>query len=307
MLINHSNKHQQWTQQTLKTVLIFLFLLWLPVQDSLALEEFTHYQQTRYAIENSKIKESSGLACSKKNNTVLWTHNDSGHMPIIYAMSDRGKELGTFFLEDVISRDWEDMASFSLNGQPYILVADSGDNFGIFNTYTLSIFKEPDLRHRSPSALSPQWQINYRFADNKSYDVEAVAVDVSRNRIILLTKRTAQALIFEIPLKTESVDNIIVAEQVGEFEDIVHPTAMDITADGSTMIILTYGRIHLFDSIDSFKPKPLKKFRKRKHVIEYTGLFQPEGLCLSKDEKVLYVSSERYPRLIKIKNQQDLK
>lgn len=293
--------------QRLKTALILLLFLLLPVQNGWTQADFTDYQESRYTIENSKIKESSGLACSKNNNTVLWTHNDSGHMPIIYAMSDKGEDLGTFFLEDVISRDWEDMASFSFRGKNYILLADSGDNFEFFQTYTLSIFKEPDLNSRSPSALSPQWQINYRFADNKSYDVEAVAVDVLRNTILLLTKRTSHALIFELPLRMADPDSIAVAEQLGEFKNIVHPTAMDITADGRMLMVLTYGYIHLFDRLDVFEQKTLVKYKKRKQVIKYKGLFQPEALCLSKDEQALFVTSERKFRLIKLGIQQGLK
>lgn len=269
--------------------------------------EFNHYQLTYYPIQNSQIKESSGLACSRRSRSVLWTHNDSGHMPIIYALSDSGEDLGTYFLEGVNSRDWEDMAAFSLNGRPYILVADSGDNFEIFQTYTLSIFKEPDLNRRSSSALSPQWQVNYRFADYKSYDVEAVAVDVQRHSVLLLSKRTPNALMFEVPLQMAEGEQIVTAEQVGELVDIIHPTAMDMTADGETLIILTYGYIHFFERLNKPQGDNKVKYRKIKQPIEYKKLFQPEALCLSSNEKEIFVTSERKTRLLKIQAQQDMK
>ncbi|MCN4144285.1 MAG: hypothetical protein LC437_04210 [Thiohalomonas sp.] len=62
-------------------------------------------EQKRYPIENKLINESSGLACSTREKKVLWTHNDSGHMPIIYALNHKGKDLGAFHLDDVQSYD----------------------------------------------------------------------------------------------------------------------------------------------------------------------------------------------------------
>ncbi len=288
------------------TAALFFFLTVLAPHEQVQ-ADITQYQQSRYAIQNSQINESSGLACSKRYQRVLWTHNDSGHMPIIYAMSDQGEDLGTFFLEDVVSRDWEDMASFSLNGQPYILIADSGDNFGIYRTYTLSIFSEPDIKNRSLSAQSPLWQIEYRFPDHGSYDVEAVTVDVPRNKILLLTKKTPHAILYEVPLQVKNSNQVYVAENTAEFSDVIHPTAMDITADGRTLLILTYGRIHFYESLQPFYTKDKVKYRKAKQVIKYKGLYQAEALCLSDDKQTIYLTSERKSRLLKIDSLQGFK
>src|SRR5215475_15565924 len=35
-------------------------------------------------LENQSIKESSGIAASRRNAGVLWTHNDSGDGPFIF-------------------------------------------------------------------------------------------------------------------------------------------------------------------------------------------------------------------------------
>ena len=283
---------------------LFLFIF---TQYVCAEMDTTASQQSYFTIENNQIKESSGLACSKQNTALLWTHNDSGHMPVIYAMSDKGEDLGTFFLEDVVSRDWEDMASFKRDGQAYLLVADTGDNFKIFRAYTLSIFKEPELSTKVKSALSPLWQVKYRFPDNQSYDVEAVSVDVQRDKVILLTKRTPFAQVYEVPLGKETVSDIVVAEKVGEFNEIVNPTAADMTADGNLLLVLTYGRVHLFDKQRTSATQPHVRYIKRKQVIKYKGLFQPEAMCLSADKQSIYVTSERKSGLIKIKTQQYIK
>ncbi len=47
-------------------------------------------------IESSEIEESSGIAASRCNENVFWTHNDSGDEAFIYAFDGKGKKLGTW-------------------------------------------------------------------------------------------------------------------------------------------------------------------------------------------------------------------
>jgi len=279
----------------------FKFLGWLAVYSAvyspLAWSQLTvlDSEQKRYSIENKKINESSGLACSSRNKKHLWTHNDSGHMPIIYAMDNKGKDLATYHLEDIESNDWEDMDAFEYQGMHYLLIADTGDNFKLRFNYRINIINEPELKDNNRSAVSPAWSFSYQFEDNASFDVESVAVDVSREKIILLTKRTPHALMFELPLKPDDSEKIQLAVKTGEFKDIIKPSALDISADGQLMSINTYHRIHRFIR-DSLEDDWVYDYS-----LSYKKLFQPEAMCLSKNKKHYYVSSEKKPYLIKIK------
>jgi len=265
-------------------------------------------EQKRYAIENKKVNESSGLACSTRDKHLLWTHNDSGHMPIIYAMDHKGKDRGTFHLENIESYDWEDMDAFEYQGEHYLLIADTGDNFNLRWDYRISIIKEPTIDDQQRSAVSPVGTYTFRYEDGQSYDVESVAVDIVREKIILLTKRTSHAIMFELPLKplfskplfSKATDNdeTQIAVKTGEFKRIINPSALDISADGRLMSINTYARIH--------------RFRRNAHKnrqadwsyynsLKYKKLFQPEAMCLRKDEKYYYVSSEKKSYLLKLR------
>ena len=263
-------------------------------------------EQKRNSIENKKISESSGLACSTRDKHLLWTHNDSGHMPIIYAMDSTGRDLGAFHLEDIESRDWEDMDAFKYQGKHYLLIADTGDNFRMLWDYRISIIKEPKIGKKNRSAISPAWSFTFKYEDGSSYDVEAVAVDVSREKIVLLTKRTPHALMFELPLKPLDEEQVQVAVKTGEFNDIVKSSALDISADGKLMSINTYRRIHLYTRSDiSLQEKSLQENAwKYKHSLSYKKMFQPEAMCLAKDQKHYYVSSEKKPYLLKIRAKQ---
>ena len=62
-------------------------------------------------LASADILESSGLAVSKCQQNVFWTHNDSGDDAFIYAFAGDGKHLGTWRVTGAVNRDWEDMAS----------------------------------------------------------------------------------------------------------------------------------------------------------------------------------------------------
>jgi len=252
-------------------------------------------KQDKYAIENKKIKESSGLACSTRDKKIIWTHNDSGHMPIIYAMSHKGKDLAAFHLDGIENYDWEDMDAFQYQGQSYLLIADTGDNYRLRWNYQISIIKEPKLKKKRHSTISPVWSFAYQYEDGLSYDVESVAVDVLREKILLLTKRTSHAILFELPLKPKDNDEIQVAVKVGEFEKFKKPTALDISKNGRLMSVNTYRRVHRFSR------KYKEEAWQYKDSLKYKALFQPEAMCLSKSEKHYYITSERKAYLIQLK------
>ena len=84
-------------------------------------------QATAFTLSNDKtlstsLSESSGLTyCRGK----LWTHNDSGNGPKIYALNpSNGTIIQTITLEGVINNDWEDLASDGY----HLYIADTGNN-----------------------------------------------------------------------------------------------------------------------------------------------------------------------------------
>jgi len=252
-------------------------------------------KQQRFNIKNKSISESSGLACSTRDNKILWTHNDSSHMPIIFALNNHGKDLGSYFLDNAESIDWEDMDAFEYQGKHYLLIADTGDNFKVLWEHRIYIIEEPRAGQQPHPTLTPAWTIVYRFEDGQSYDVEAAAVDVQRAKIILLSKRHKPTLMFELPLKPEPPDKVVLAVKTGEFAQIKHPSALDISADGKIMSINTYRRIHRFS-----RKSPRDKWHYQ-YSIKYKPMFQPEAMCLSKNSKNYYVTSEKRSDLLKVK------
>ena len=77
-------------------------------------------------LQNAQIDEASGLARSQRYPDVFWVANDDGPS-VLYAIDSTGKDLGRVTIKDASNRDWEDLASFTLDGVPYLLAADIGD------------------------------------------------------------------------------------------------------------------------------------------------------------------------------------
>jgi hypothetical protein len=50
-------------------------------------------------LQNETIAEASGLAASRRNFDILWTLNDSGNEPILYALSPTGEDAGRLYID----------------------------------------------------------------------------------------------------------------------------------------------------------------------------------------------------------------
>jgi hypothetical protein len=86
--------------------------------------------QVTGALDRGDINEASGLAASARNEGLLWTHNDSGDRPRVFAITPSGRVLASYRLLGAKAWDWEDIAvsGDGHGGGPYIYAADIGDN-----------------------------------------------------------------------------------------------------------------------------------------------------------------------------------
>ena len=61
-------------------------------------------------LEERAVRESSGIAASRRNAGLYWTHNDSGDGPFLYAFDRAGTKRGVWRVAGAKSDDWEDLA-----------------------------------------------------------------------------------------------------------------------------------------------------------------------------------------------------
>lgn len=252
-------------------------------------------------LQAPEVTEASGLAISSANPPFMWLINDSGGTPEIHLTGTDGTNRGKVTLKGVANTDWEDLAAFSLHGENYLLVADTGDNASQRQSCVLHILREPALPgagKQLAATATPAWQIQFQY-EGGPRDCEAVAVDAKAGKIILLSKRTNPPEVYELPLRPAK-SGLQTARKIGQAlvkapeHSVVpyrnQPTGLAIAADHSLAAVVTYYGVFLFPRQAS--ESWADAFAKPATMLEPHLLPQAEAVALSKDGKRIHVASE---------------
>jgi hypothetical protein len=146
-------------------------------------------------IANPDITEASGLAISKCQPNVMWTHNDSGDQAFIYAVDAAGDNLGTWRVPNAQNVDWEDIAEFKdAGGKCFVYVGDIGNNGGKHRIYSIYRIPEPavspanrDTTRKNASQTEPAQVLNFDYPE-AVHDAETLIVHPSTGDIYVLSK-----------------------------------------------------------------------------------------------------------------------
>lgn len=257
------------------------------------------------------VEEASGLAPSRRTVGLFWAHNDSGDRPVLYAVSEAGELKGRILVSGAEAIDWEDMASFVLDGQSYLLAADVGDNKSVRKSVTLYVVPEPELSSLNPKeerSVKPAWTIPFVFEDGPR-DCEAVAVDPAAGTILLVSKRTTPPMVYALPLRPAHEGVPQVAKRVATLGALPkpslidrslplpswryrdEPTALDISADGRLAALLTYGEVRIYERKEG-QSWPEALTSSPGIPLPAHELFQAEGVCFSDNGAYVYVVGE---------------
>ncbi len=209
------------------------------------------------SIKSAAITESSGIAASRCQNNVLWTHNDSGDEAFIYALNSTGKSLGTWKVTNAQNIDWEDIAAFKdKTGKCFIFIGEIGDNERIRVDHAVYRVPEPivteadaESTRKDPRLTSDAEMLKFRYPDYNQ-DAETLMVRPDTGDIYIVTKRiTGPAGVYRIKSDFNKSES-----QIAEFiTDIAVPavpngflTGGDISPDGRHVIICDYTQAYEF-------------------------------------------------------------
>jgi hypothetical protein len=258
-------------------------------------------------VTDPALDEISGFAVSRRHPDLLWTHNDSGDAAHIHAVGIDGRRRATLALRGAVHVDYEDIASFELDGVAYLMVGDIGDNGGVRRELQLYVLREPDLIADGESALA--WTLRFRWPDGPR-DSEALAVDPVRGEVLLASKKRVPAELFRLPLRP-SGEEVLVAEPIGLFTHISQPTeadlrqnpvygryraqvtGMDLSTDGNRLAVLTYLQAYVYERADQESWK--QAIRRAPVEVQFPWLAQAEAIAFSVDGRSLWVGTERLP------------
>jgi hypothetical protein len=274
-------------------------------------------------VASRKLEEISGLTASRRRDDLLWAINDGSRKPRLHALAIDGSDHGYVQIEDLEAVDWEALASFEWQERPYLVVADVGDNFSWRNSVELVVVEEPLLdadRFAAGAAVPVAWRIRFRFEDGPR-DCEAVAVDPQTLRVLLVSKRTVPAVLYELDLLPEASGpeaapdaapgELRVAKRLGELPGIppptrsdveerrwlgrymAMPTGFDISRDGRRAAVLTYRDGYFFarGAHESWQ-EALGRVPQR---LALPPLRQAESIAFAADGRSLFATSEGVP------------
>jgi hypothetical protein len=188
------------------------------------------------------VTEASGLAASRANAGVVWTHNDSGGAASLYALGGDGGITATASLTGATNRDWEDMARGpGPAGSPdWLYVGDIGDNGAVRGSVRVYRVAEPSLDGVPPGGsfpVAPSGHVNLVYPDG-ARDSEALVVDPDSGDLFLITKRESRSRVYRAPAPSFAGETVTL-EYVRELGDNL-VTAADACPDGRTVLVRRY-------------------------------------------------------------------
>lgn len=196
-------------------------------------------------IENGTVAltETSGIAYSIKNPGKIWAHNDSGHPNNIFLIdASTGAIVATYVVLGSSNIDWEDMeiAINPKNGEPYLYIADTGDNDEKRPTYDIYRFPEPiydSVAHFGKVTTLQNLaldRIRFKYPTG-SHDTESMFVDAATGDVYLVTKRDAKSILFVAPFP-QKINEIYPIYEVGRLSFRL-ASAATMSASGERILI----------------------------------------------------------------------
>ena len=264
----------------------------------------TDYQNPKVIgkIASKDVIESSGIAASKCQTDVFWTHNDSGDDAFIYALNSKGENLGTWRVEGAKNNDWEDIAGFkNAAGECFLYIGDIGDNEYKREEHEIYRVREPQVTAADKSSTKknaretePSETIKFNYPDEK-YNAETLFLHPQTGDIYILTKRKQNPSGVYKLAANYSPDKTNTVKKIAEITVPSVPNGLltggDISPDGRRIIVCDY-----FDAYEFILPENAKDFGeiwKQKPVIIHLGEREVgEAVGYSSDGKSIFATSE---------------
>jgi len=183
-------------------------------------------------VDFGDLRQASGIAASRNNQAVLWTHNDSGDAARVFAIDAQGQHLGTYNLPNVSKTDFEDMAigPGPVTNVLYLYVGDIGDNNSSRSDITLIQIPEPAVDPRQASrpptiTVKGLRAITLTYPDG-AHNAETLLVDPSTGDVFIGTKQAGACRIYVA--RKQQIDTGVPATL-----SFVRELAFDLASGGS--------------------------------------------------------------------------
>jgi hypothetical protein len=261
-------------------------------------------------LAEEALNESSGVAASRRNPGLFWTHNDSGDGPYLYAFDGAGGRRGVWRVTGAQADDWEDMAAGPgpEPGRAYLYVGDIGDNEHA-RAY-LSVYRVPEpavapedagSTRRRPRATEPAAEIRLKYPDGRRHNAEALLVHPQTGDLYLIVKTGEAACgVYRLRARQASA-GVNTLERVGEFRS---PSPLGslvtggaISPDGRRVVLCDYLSAYELRLPEAPGAAFESVWEQTPAVVHLGPRKQGESVCYRLDGAALVTTSEGSPAM----------
>lgn len=199
------------------------------------------------------IAESSGLALSASRAGLMWTHNDRGNEPVLFALDSMSAVVGQVRITSSAITDWEDIEAAACATGRCLYIADIGDNDGRRAEIAIHEVTEPTSLSGSTAIART---IRLRYPD-RPQDAEAL-VRTSNGDFYIVTKgRHGPIRLYRLP-NARAHEPAATLELIGEIAQKPSSnrgfvTSAALSPDGRWIALRTYEDLRFFPAASFLK------------------------------------------------------
>jgi hypothetical protein len=227
------------------------------------------------------VAEASGLAVSRRNPGVLWTHNDSGNAQELFALDASGIVQGRVRLP-LRTRDWEDVSAGRCPLGDCLYIADIGDNDLVRKTVQVYRIPEPEPTARQ-TAPADVFVVTY---PDGAHNAEAMFA--AGGRLFIVTRDRTAALYGSPEALADAGDLTLV--RLGQL-NLGAVTDAEASPDETSVAVRTPDAVVIYRTADLTAGKMIAGSR-----IPLEGLREAQGEAVALGgQGLLYLAGESRP------------
>ena len=203
---------------------------------------------------DTTLSEASAAVASRRQPGVIWTLNDSGNPPWLYAVDTAGHSLGVFRVTGAGNFDWESLTLSPCPAGSCLIIGDTGDNPETRPSVMLYRIPEPAVPAAAAGELvatAAADTLRIRYPDGP-HDNESIYTDASGDMYFVTKGRSKGIVLFRLPATAWTRGSPAVLERVDSL-----PIKADISIgqwvsdaalspDGRRVAVRTYSAVFFF-------------------------------------------------------------
>ncbi|HRH67564.1 MAG TPA: T9SS type A sorting domain-containing protein [Bacteroidia bacterium] len=227
---------------TLRKLLLSIFIV--TASQLLSVRQVVAVNATVMGALPSNLTECSGLDYT--GGTHFWTQVDTYPDNTLYKISNSGAITRSVTVVGAVNANWEDLAhDYS---RSYMFIGDFGNNN--CDRTNLRIYRTAYPSTVSGSTVTAE-AINFSYPDQNQFPSPWMNFDAEgfihhNGHLFVFTKADGSAIGYTKMYMLPDVPGTYVATLVDSFYTNDRTTSADISADGSTLILISNTHIHLF-------------------------------------------------------------